>query len=409
MTTVGIEDLNVYAGVAAIDVAELFRGRGLDPERMDNIGQQERSIGLGFEDPVTNAVNAARPVIDRLSPAERDRIEVLVTSTESGLDYSKSVASYVHEHLGLGRHCRLLEVKQACYAATGALQLGVGYLASGLSPGAKVLVIATDVALVDARAEYAEPSTGFGAAAVLLGDDPQVLRMDVGAFGTYSYETLDSARPTARGDIADVDRSLFAYLDCLTNSVADYCGKVDGADIATSFHQLAMHTPFAGIVKAGHRKLMREAGVQDAAAIAADFERRLSASLVYPKRIGNLCSGTVYLALLSLIENVAVQPPYRVGLYSYGSGCSAEFFSGVVTPGAGNAVAAPGLGARLDRRTKIDFGDYETLLADNLEVLDPVADREVDLRPYERFVPSAAGPLLALRKISGYHREYDWI
>jgi polyketide biosynthesis 3-hydroxy-3-methylglutaryl-CoA synthase-like enzyme PksG len=409
MTGVGIEDLSVYAGVAAIDVAELFRGRGLDLGRMGNIGQEQRSIGLGFEDPVTSAVNAARPIVARLAPQQRERIEVLITSTESGLDYSKSIASYVHDYLGLGRHCRLLEVKQACYAATGALQLSVGYLASGMSPGAKVLVIATDVALVDARAEYAEPSTGFGAAAVLLGDDPRVLRMDVGAFGTYSYETLDSARPTARTDIVDVDRSLFAYLDCLANTVEDYCARVDGADFARSFHQLAMHTPFAGIVKAGHRKLMRDRGVRDAGEITADFDRRLAASLVYPKRIGNLCSGTVYLALLSLLENAVVPPPLRVGLYSYGSGCSAEFFSGVIPAGAAAAVAAPGLGARLDDRTMIDFATYESLLAANLAVLDPVADRDIDFAPGKPLVPPGAGPLLALRQVRGYHRAYEWI
>jgi polyketide biosynthesis 3-hydroxy-3-methylglutaryl-CoA synthase-like enzyme PksG len=289
------------------------------------------------------------------------------------------------------------------------LQLGIGYLAAGLSPNAKVLVIGTDVALVDVRAEYAEPATGFGATAVLLGEDPRLLRIDLGAFGIYSYETLDSARPTARADIADVDRSLHAYLDCLTHSVADYCEKVDGADFVSSFQQLAMHTPFAGIVKAGHRKLLREAGWRDPAAIAEDFQRRLSASLIFPRRTGNLCSATVYLALQSVIENTATAGPFRVGLYSYGSGCSAEFFSGVVSSGAAGAMTGAGLAERLDQRTRLSFTDYERLLPDNLTALDPVAEREVDLRRYERYVPSTAGQLLALRKISGYHRHYDWI
>src|SRR5579859_2331287 len=194
-TGYGIEALNVYAGLAAIPVPELFAGRGLDEARLANLMMHERSIALPFEDPVTNAVNAARPLLDALAPGQRDAIELLVTSTESGIDFSKSVASYAHEHLGLPRTCRILEVKQACYAATGALQLAAGYLASGISPGAKALVIATDVALVDARAGYAEPATGHGAAAVLLGDRPTVLRLDLGAFGLHGYETPDSARP----------------------------------------------------------------------------------------------------------------------------------------------------------------------------------------------------------------------
>src|SRR6266545_6182686 len=154
---VGIEALNAYCGLAYIPVQALFAGRGLNQERMANLMMQQRSLGLPFEDPITNAVNAAKPIVDALDPADRASIETLVTSTESGLDLSKSVASYVHEYLGLSRNCRVLEVKQACYAATGAVQLALGYLASGAAPGARALVIATDVALVDQRAGYAEP------------------------------------------------------------------------------------------------------------------------------------------------------------------------------------------------------------------------------------------------------------
>lgn len=56
-----------------------------------------------------------------------------------------------------------------------------------MSPGGKALVVATDVALVDARAGYAEPAMGHGAAALLLSDRPRVLTLDLGAFGTHSY------------------------------------------------------------------------------------------------------------------------------------------------------------------------------------------------------------------------------
>lgn len=408
MTAIGIEKLHVYAGLTAIEAAELFQGRGLDLDRMHNIQQARRSIGLGFEDPVTNAVMAARPIVDVLGD-DKEHIEVLITSSESGIDYSKSIASYVHKYLGLGRHCRLLEVKQACYAATGALQLAAGYLASGLSPGAKVLVIATDVALVDARAGYAEPATGFGAAAMLVGDRPEILQLDRGAFGMYSYETMDSARPTPAADIADVDRSLFAYLDCLSNSFADYRSRVAEAEFVSTFDQLCMHTPFAGLVQAAHRKMMREAGVADPAVIAADFARRLDPSLVYPREVGNLCSGSLYLALASLIDHRLDEEPARVGLFSYGSGCSAEFFSGVIDGGARAALRLFGLREQLARRTLLSFDQYTELLQANLGIIVPVRDRDIPFEPYERLLPEQRGPLLALRRISGFYRHYEWV
>ncbi|GAB2890620.1 hydroxymethylglutaryl-CoA synthase [Paraburkholderia jirisanensis] len=409
MSEIGIELLNVYAGVAAIDTAELFRGRGLDLERIGNIQQERRSLGLGFEDPVTSAVHAARPIVEQLGE-EAARIEMLIVSTESGVDYSKSLASYAHKYLGLGPHCRFLEVKQACYGATAALQMALGYLASGVSPGSKALIIATDISLVDARAGYAEPSTGFGAVAMLLGDAPQVLTIDRGAFGIYSYETMDSARPLPTQDIADVDRSLFAYLDCLANSFKDYRTRVPEADFVASFAQLCMHTPFAGIVQAAHRKMMREvAGVTDPALQQQDFARRLQASLVYPRQVGNLCSGSLYLALASMIENRSGSEPVRIGLYSYGSGCSSEFLSGVVDARSRAALAPFGIGAALAARTLVSFGHYEELLQTTLGAIVPVEARTIRVEDYLPLLPASRQRMLALTRISGYQRHYEWI
>src|SRR5580658_7651157 len=145
--SIGIEALNVYCGLAYIPLRAIFECRGLDLGRLGNLMMEKRSIGFPFEDPVTNAVNAAMPIIEGLDADERNRIEIVITSSESGVDYSKSITSYVHEYTGLSRNCRLIEVKQACYAATAALQMAVAYVASGISPGSKVLVIATDVSL----------------------------------------------------------------------------------------------------------------------------------------------------------------------------------------------------------------------------------------------------------------------
>ncbi|MEO6084812.1 MAG: hydroxymethylglutaryl-CoA synthase [Umezawaea sp.] len=403
--TVGIEALNVYCGVAQIPVHSLFAGRGLDPARLRNLMMHNKSVGLPCEDPVTNAVNAAKPLLDQLSAVEKDSIELLVTSTESGIDYSKSVASYVHEYLGLSRRCRVLEAKQACYAATGSLQLAAGYLASGVSPGAKALVIGTDVSLVDERAAYTEPAMGAGAAAMLISAEPHVLALDLGAFGLCSYETLDSARPGPTMDIADSDRSLFAYIDCLRASFNDYADRVDQVEFATSFDYLCMHTPFAGIVRAAHRTMMRPLPADE------DFERRLAPALVYPGQVGNLCSGSVYLGLASLVDNAGFQGNARVGLYSYGSGCAAEFFSGVVGDTSRSTVAAMRIGDHLSARFELAFTEYVDLLADSSQCLVPTRNRASGL---DRCLPmlrryGLAREVLVFTGIKDYHRQYEWI
>ncbi|MFG2500673.1 hydroxymethylglutaryl-CoA synthase family protein [Streptomyces sp. NPDC048441] len=405
----GIEALDVYGGVACVSAQEVCTGRDLDPGRFGNLMMTRRSVGLPFEDPVTNAVNAARPLLDRLGCA--DRVGTLITCTESGLDYSKSVASYVHDALGLGRNCRLLEAKQACYSATGALQLAAGYIASGVDPGAKVLIIATDVSLADAEAGYAEPATGNGAVALLVGDDPRVLTLDPGAFGTYGFEVLDTARPAPDVEIADVDQSLLAYLDCFKNSFAHYQSRVAGADFVSTFDHLAMHTPFAGMAKAGHRKLMRELAGARPQAIEADFERRLAPSLVYPSQVGNLFAGSLYLSLASLIDTVRPGEPLRVGLFSYGSGCASEFYSGVIDASSAAEVAASGIADSLAARAEVDFAAYDALVTENAGCLLPVRNRKVDLGRHTALLEQAAPrrPLLALTAVEDFHRRYEWI
>jgi polyketide biosynthesis 3-hydroxy-3-methylglutaryl-CoA synthase-like enzyme PksG len=273
-----------------------------------------------------------------------------------------------------------------------------------------VLLIATDVALVDEAAEYAEPATGSGAVAMLLAADPRVLAVDVGAFGAYSFEVLDSARPTPDLDVVDIDRSLVAYLTCLERSFDDYRSRVADVDVTKTFDFLALHTPFAGMARAAHRKLMREFGDATDRAVAEDFAARVAPSLEYPALVGNLFSGSLYLALASLVDHAPIDGTARVGLFSYGSGCSAEFFSGLVGPAAKAALARMRIGAHLAGRAELTFDEYRDLVPEHKRCLVPDRYREVDLARWRPFVERATspGPLLALRRIDNYHREYEW-
>jgi polyketide biosynthesis 3-hydroxy-3-methylglutaryl-CoA synthase-like enzyme PksG len=408
--SIGIEALNVYCGLAYIPVRTIFEGRGLDLGRLGNLMMEKRSIGFPFEDPVTNAVNAAKPIIDGLDANDKDRIEIVIISSESGVDYSKSITSYVHEYLGLSRHCRLIEVKQACYAATAALQMAVAYVASGISPGSKVLVIATDVSLVNEKAGYTEPVMGTGAAAILISDQGRVMAVDLGAFGNYSFETMDSARPSPDFDIADVDRSLFAYLDCLTNSFEEYKSKVNDADFIETFDYLALHTPFCGLVKAAHRKMMKEFANASPQQVDQDFTQRVKSSLEYPRIVGNLCSGSVYLALASIIDCAQYTGASRIGLFSYGSGCSSEFFSGVIDRRSATAQARFGIGAHLQSRLELTFDEYTDLLRETLGCLRPVENRDVDIERYNCLLERAGERKnsLVLTGVRNFHRQYKW-
>ena len=64
---VGIEAMNCFTGSAYLDVMELARYRKLDLQRFDNLLMKEKTVALPYEDPISFAVNAAKPIIDSLS------------------------------------------------------------------------------------------------------------------------------------------------------------------------------------------------------------------------------------------------------------------------------------------------------------------------------------------------------
>ncbi len=413
----GIEALNVYGGAACLDVRELCVHRGLDMPRFDNLLMREKTVALPFEDPVTFAVNAAKPLVDALPPEQRARIEMVVTCTESGIDFGKSLSTYIHHHLGLGGNCRLFEIKQACYSGTAGLQMAVNFVLSGTSPGGKALVVCTDLsrfALADAAAiqewAYSEPSSGAGAVAMLVSDQPHVLRLDAGAYGNHGFEVMDTCRPGPDTEAGDADLSLMAYLDCCERAYRDYARRVEGADFRSTFHYLCFHTPFGGMVKGAHRQLMRKLYKAKPDEIEADFSRRLGPSLAFGQRVGNTAGGSVFLGLAGLLQSADLAAPCRVGLFSYGSGCCSEFFSGVVTPEGQNLLRARDIAGQLDRRHALTLTEYEDLLRGTQVIRFGQKDATIapDTIPAAWAAYQGQGRL-ALEGMAGYHRQYRFV
>lgn len=407
---VGIEAINLYGGPAVLDVRMLFAARGLNIERFDNLMMEKKSVGLPCEDPVTNGVNAAKPIVDRLNEEEKKRIELVIASTESGLDFGKSLSTYIHDYLGLSRSCRSFEIKHACYAGTAAVQMAACFVASNVSPGAKALVIATDTARTAGKGTYGEPSQAVGAAALLVSNQPKIMEIDLGAAGCHSYEVMDAYRPVPEYEIADPDLSLMSYLDCLENCFRDYQTKVEGVNFLHTFDYLAFHTPFAGMVKGAHRQIMRKFAKASPQQVEADFRQRVAPSLHYCVQIGNVYSATLYIALCGVIDTGQLNGYQRLGLFSYGSGCSSEFYSGLI-PGQSQAVLAEmKIQQQLDRRYQLSMEEYDKILDLNMEWLFGVRDKETDISPYSRIYEHflKGRGLLVLKRIKDFHREYDW-
>uniref|UniRef100_B8HKZ5 Hydroxymethylglutaryl-coenzyme A synthase domain protein n=1 Tax=Cyanothece sp. (strain PCC 7425 / ATCC 29141) TaxID=395961 RepID=B8HKZ5_CYAP4 len=419
MIPVGIEALNVYAGAAKLDIQRLAQVRNLDAHRFENLLMKEKTVALPYEDAVSFGINAAKPIIDQLSESERQSIELLIACTESSLDFGKSISTYMHDYLGLSRHCRQFELKQACYAGTAGLQMAANFILSQTSPGAKALVIATDISRFKVAEggstlsedwSFAEPSSGAGAVAMLVSDRPVLLKLDIGCNGYYGYEVMDTCRPIPDSEAGDADLSLLSYLDCCEQTYLHYESKVEDVDYQESFHYLAFHTPFGGMVKGAHRTMMRKLKQAKPTEIEADFVERVLPGLLYCQRVGNIMGATLYLALASIIDHHQWEAPRRIGLFSYGSGCCSEFFSGVVSPTAHAQQQSYAIAKHLNARYPLSIEEYEQILRSNqaggFGTRNMCSDYQVVPGVWQQIQGQNR---LILKSIQEFHREYEWV
>lgn len=417
---VGIESMNYYPGSAYVDVSKIVEYRNLDYKRFENLLMKEKTVPLNYEDPVSLGVNAAKPIIDALTDEERNSIRMLVTCTESGIDFGKSLSTYIHSYLGLSRNCRLFELKNACFSGTAGFQNALNFVASQAAPGAKALVIATDLVKfkavegdddnLSADWSFGELSGGAGSVAMLISEKPYILESDFGANGNCGYEIMDTCRPEVDMEAGNADISLMSYLDCTETAFKNYCEKVENVDYVKTFDYLVSHTPFGGMVKGAHRNLMRRLYKAKTNVIEEDFKRRVYPGLEYCMRVGNSCGATIFLNLISTIENGEFDTPKRIGFFSYGSGCCSEFYSGVVTKEGKEKLAKMKIEEALRNRYELDVETYDEIIKHGGTIDFGTRDIEINFNEVPEAFKNIQGKnKLVLARIKDYHREYEWV
>ncbi|MGH2242793.1 hydroxymethylglutaryl-CoA synthase, partial [Enterococcus faecalis] len=76
--------------------------------------------------------------------------------------------------------------------------------------------------------------------------------------------------------------------------------------------------------------------------------------IFYTRRVGNLYTGSLSLGLISLLENATtLTAGNQIGLFSYGSGAVAEFFTAELVAGYQNNLQKETHLALLDNRTEL--------------------------------------------------------
>ncbi|MBS1646211.1 MAG: hydroxymethylglutaryl-CoA synthase family protein [Bacteroidetes bacterium] len=406
--TFGIEKINVYPTALSLNLEDLARVRGYDVAHMHKeLMVKERGVNPPWEDTVTMAVNAAKPMLSKEDIAS---IGLLILATETGLDGEKALSSWVFEYLGLPSACRHFEVKIACYSGTAALKMAIGWLSSGLAKkGQKALIITTDESLNSLHKPW-EYVCGGGSAAMLISDKPDFLELEVEKYGIYAHEVADVIRPLPWLETGNSEHSLFSYMEALAATYEDYTANVGDIDFDTYFKKNVYHVPFSGISFRAHKQLMRMSSDADMDAINASFAKKVMPSITYAQRIGGTYGGSVFIAMLATIcFNDDLQVGDRIGVFSYGSGSCAEYYSMLVTPKSKEVAQKANLKNILDARFKIQVPQYEVMEAERDKRI-----QQGDYTPNLALVPNLyetayqGKGLLVYTGSKGFYRSYKF-
>lgn len=352
MLKVGIDTLSFYTSHYALDLAQLAQVRGVDPEKFFiGLGQHYMAVPSPDEDVVTMAANAAMGALRDVDPSS---IEMLLFATESGIDQSKAAGIYVHDLLGLPERCRVIELKQACYSATIALQLALSFIRQ--YPQKKVLLVASDIARYGLKTS-GESSQGCGAIAMILSANPRIIAFD-SEYGVVTENVMDFWRPNY-SDSAFVEGKYSSklYLNMLEKAWKQYHDLSKRTFNDHAYY--CYHSPVPRLVEKAHQQLAKICGQEKLSPEL--MQQQIGHSLEYGRKIGNCYTASLYVGLTSLLDLIQDDlSSKRVGFYSYGSGCVAEYFSGVVQPEYKNQLNTQQHQSMLAQRRALSYEEYES-------------------------------------------------
>lgn len=383
---IGIDKIGFATSQYVLQMDDLAQSRGADPEKFSKgLLLNALSISPITDDIITLGASAADSI---LTEEDRASIDMVIVATESSVDQSKAAAVYVHSLLGIQPFARSVEIKEACYSATAALDYA--RLHVDKHPEAKVLVIASDIAKYGAETP-GESTQGAGSIAMLITQNPHILELNDNTLA-QTRDIMDFWRPNySTTPYVNGMYSTKQYLDMLKTTWLEYQKRFETS--LTDFAAFCFHLPFPKLALKGFNKIMDKS-------LPAELQEKLQEnfenSILYSKQIGNIYTGSLFLGLLSLLENSQnLVAGDQIAFFSYGSGAVAEIFTGKLVKGFQNQLKASRL-RELKERIVLSVEDYEKIFFEEA-ILDEAGNAS--------FANYKTGPF-ALKEIREHQRIY---
>ncbi len=369
-----------------ISVDEIIRARSADNERLATklrrARQATEQIGFRFsapwEDPVTMAAQAAVNLIAK-GRISLDDLRYIAVGTETSIDHSKPIASYLQGALqnygiAIPRNLLTFQVQHACASGTIACLNVAAQLRTATREKKQGIVICSDIARYAAFSS-AELTQGAGAIAMLVEPAPLLFTLDIDTAGYASEDVDDFFRPLySPTPIVRGDYSVKCYHVAMESAFLDHCQQTGNSPEETllGVDIFALHVPFRKMARAALNNLLRK---------YCKFSRVLADQFIQDKgvfealdcnaKVGNIYSGSLYLMLMTLLEERArilgeKIIGKRILLFSYGSGNAMIVIGGTISPRFFEAINNFSLDETINQYTESSVDEYEQWLRSDL-------------------------------------------
>lgn len=403
---VGIDSITFDIPKLHLPIKTLAENRNIEPEKLiKGLGLHKMTFPDVHQDVVTFAANAVYKLMlqENLNPSDIARIYV---GTESGIDASKPVASYVSALLeqqygeGSFRYCDTLDMTFACIGAVDALHNTLDFIR--LNPTKKAIVVASDNAKYD-LASTGEYTQGAGAIAMLITANPRVLSFSnkVGVSSQGVFDFFKPRRYVSKNEILNTtdnpewfgilenevafykEQPVFdgqysnqCYINRTTEAYSHYkeISNQNGV-LFKNWENILMHLPYCfqarrTFVEIYASELIKDDGV-DIKTLSKSPEylefvnQKIFPTEIASGQVGNMYTGSIFLGLLSTLcyhfQNETSLKSKKFGFIAYGSGSKSKVFEAEVESDWQSVIEKVQLFETLSESHEIDFGTYITL------------------------------------------------
>ncbi|AHH06748.1 Hydroxymethylglutaryl-CoA synthase [Borrelia crocidurae DOU] len=383
MMKVGISDIRIFLPLNCLDFRVLLDNSLYNSDEnffakfnraIDATLQKAFRFTGTNEDSVTMASAAVKMIFDN-NDLDLNNMRIFLGGTETGVDHSKSISSYVYGALKLAginleNNFLTFQAQHAC-AGTALSLHSASSILSHLNGSEYGIVFSSDIAHYN-NLTTAEITQGAGAAAVLIEKNPKVLSINLSEFGVYTDDVDDFFRPFGSLEAKVKGRySIDCYNKANEEALADFAHKKNMSikDLFSKY-RFILHVPFAKMpIDSMHYVLKKyyseDESERNAYLESIDFYDSVEAS----KEVGNLYTGSIFLSLMSYLKRVFQKKDISgesILFCSYGSGNIMVIYELTVEDNAHCVIKTWDIDKLLSVRHNANFDEYRNFFENKI-------------------------------------------